>query len=103
MELKIAQVREADFRLPVPAEHGIDSLGQFCAARLVDATSVDPSIGATLLFCLLACCYYLAVASLACNIEVLVLSSPDEFFKRHLLPSPSVREDGVRRNFIAVE
>src|SRR6266542_117533 len=99
MELEIAQVCEADFRLPVPAKHGIDSLGQFCTARLVDATRVDPSVGATLLIRLLACCYYLAVTSLACNIEVLVLTGSDEFFKRHLLMSPSVRKDSVRRNF----
>jgi hypothetical protein len=44
MRLDILEIRVADPRFPVPAEHRVNSLWEFGATALIDTTGVDPDI-----------------------------------------------------------
>lgn len=58
----IKQVRITYLGIMVPAEHGIDSLGEFSATAFVYTASVDPDV--------------LETSSLACKQALLTLSAP---------------------------
>jgi hypothetical protein len=95
----VAQEDIADLGPLVPAEHGIDGLGQFGAAALVDAARIDPDPFEIVRGRLLAALSDLGVASLglAHRRSFLQVDEGD------LVVTPCVREDGVRRDLVAEE
>jgi len=103
VEREITQIYVADLRLPIPTKHGVDSLGEFCTARLVNATRIDPGIAVSIAPSLLAGCRNLAVPCLARGLVVLGFTQLREFWEGHLAICPGVRKDSVRRDVVAVE
>jgi hypothetical protein len=76
--------------------------GEFCTARFIDATSINPCVAVSIHQCPVACCGNFAVPCLAGDSVILSFSRLGEFLKGHLAISPGVGKNGVGWNFIAV-
>ena len=79
------------------------SVIKFCTAPFVDAANVSPRIVASILQCQLASCDNFAISCFAHSPDVLSFTRLGEFLEGHLAISPSMRQNGVGGNVIAVE
>ena len=99
--MNVCQICIADLSIPVPGEHGIYRFREFGAARLVDATGVDPDIVKPMSACKLGAVAYLGVTweEIVMLYHGLIKSRSRArgfyFLKGGLICQPCVREDGV--------
>lgn len=97
------QVRQEDIAhsgAPVPLEHGVDSLGQLSAARLVDAAGIDPSVLESTPRCLQAGPINLLPPDLGRPRSLSTCRRHHLLEGDFLAIDPRVRENGVAWNFV---
>ena len=102
----IVEVRIAYFRVFIPPIHGIDGLGQLCAASLVDAASVDPQPLISVLLSPLAALKDLSVAITLANFVSVLHGHLREFNHLviiHFFPDPPMGQDRVLCFFVTAE
>jgi len=96
--VQVCQKDVADGGVLIPAEHGVDGLGELSTRLLVDATGVDPCPAIAVLRGECACFLDLEKPSLLRGSQ-----GATEFLKGDLLVVlPCMREDGIGRNITVV-